>query len=80
MKANKKQTAVVTLELTLEEARWLKFLVQNPMIVRQGNLADINNRRMRDNFWNALDEEGEVLRDMGLFLKGDAHEPLFHVP
>ena len=72
MKTSKKQTVVVTLELTLEEARWLKFLVQNPMIVRQGNLADINNRRMRDNFWNALDEEGEVLRDMGLFLKGDA--------
>jgi len=49
MKTSKKQTVVVTLELTLEEARWLKFLVQNPMIVRQGNLADINNRRMRDN-------------------------------
>jgi len=59
MKANKKQTAVVTLELTLEEARWLKALVQNSMVPPEAE--DINNRRIRGIFWNALDEEGVKL-------------------
>jgi len=54
-----KTEMTVTLELTQEEAEWLKGVVQNP-IIHDLNLdrEDPYSRIMRDIFWKALHEGG----------------------
>jgi hypothetical protein len=57
MKLNQKTSYV--LELNEEEARWLKYLVQNPINVYSQSLAVLedeeqSNRDMREKFWNML--------------------------
>lgn len=53
MKASVKSTKTITLELSEEEAAWLKDVVQNPV---HGNSSkeDPGNALMRQQFWHAL--------------------------
>lgn len=54
-----KTQMTVTLELTQEEAEWLKAVVQNP-ICHDLNFdrEDSLDKDMRDKFWKALHEGG----------------------
>ena len=53
MKCYKK--SIYTIELTEEEARWLKNLVQNPIICNSGITKESEkDSKMREKFWNEL--------------------------
>lgn len=57
MKIIKNQSITFTMELTEEEARWLKGMVQNAICC---NLKDepFEQTEMRMKFWDALTEQG----------------------
>jgi hypothetical protein len=57
MEASIKKIEKVTLVLTMEEALWLKSLVQNPMEPSQKE-EDDENRDMRQAFWEGLTVAG----------------------
>lgn len=54
-----KMVATVTLELTQEEAEWLKAVMQNPFSANL-NFDDESEKdsEMRERFWKALQNEG----------------------
>ena len=53
-KATIRQTTVVDLQLTKEEARWLKSLVQNPIHATHPSQEDPQDKKNRSALWNAL--------------------------
>ena len=51
-KATMKQVNTVLLELTIEEAKWLKVVVQNPL----GDGESVGDYAMREQFFKGLPE------------------------
>ena len=53
-KSKVEETVVVNLELTKEEAYWLKGLMQNPVCGSHPSEEDHQNHKVRSAIWNAL--------------------------
>ena len=51
-------STVVTLTLTIDEAKWLKDTMQIPMVPPEARLDDENpkDRKMREKFWHSISE------------------------
>lgn len=58
MKATSKFKPVVVLELTVEEARWLKGVMQNPLWGDSPEEESIEDNNMRRKFFDAILWEG----------------------
>jgi hypothetical protein len=61
MKSNVKTEIEVTLVLTEKEARWLKGLVQNYLVLGDVDNEAGDNQKMRMAFWNELNRQGVAL-------------------
>ena len=55
MKTKVSMKTVITLELTVEEARWLRGVVQNPIGIDPLD-EPAEDKEMRRVFWDALDD------------------------
>ena len=58
MKATTTQITKVALELNLDEAQWLKEIVQNPVQLNDYGREDERDNAMRRLFWDSLREAG----------------------
>ena len=54
MKASTFTNTVVTLEMSVDEARWLKAVVQNPVVDPLDETTE--DREIRNAFWDALED------------------------